>query len=129
MPGRALLDTSAAAALLRGDPALARTLDELDTAHTSVVVLGELIYGARLSTNAEANLEQVAAFAAAVTVLPVDRPTSEVYARIKKALREKGRPIPDNDLWIAAAAVRHGLALLNRDAHFDEVDELQRLTW
>lgn len=129
MPGRALLDTSAAAALLRGDPALADRLDELETAHTSVVVIGELIYGARVSANAEANLEQVAAFAAAVTVLPVDRPTSEVYARIKKSLREKGRPIPDNDLWIAAAAVRHGLALLHRDAHFSEVDELQSLTW
>ena len=129
MPGRALLDTSAAAALLRGDPALANRLDELDTAHTSVVVIGELIYGARLSSNAEANLEHVAAFAAAVTVLPVDRPTSEVYARIKKSLREKGRPILDNDLWIAVAEVRHGLALLHRDAHFSEVDELQSLTW
>jgi len=129
VPGRALLDTSAAAALLRGDPVLADTLGELDIAHTSVVVIGELIYGARLSANAAANLEQVAAFAAAVTVLPVDRTTSEVYARIKKSLREKGRPIPDNDLWIAAAAVRHGLALLHRDAHFSEVDELQSLTW
>lgn len=129
MPGRALLDTSAAAALLRGDPALADRLDELDTAHTSVVVIGELIYGARVPANAEANLEQVAAFAAAVTVLPVDRPTSEVYARLKKSLREKGRPIPDNDLWIAAAAGRHGVALLHRDAHFSEVDELQSLTW
>ena len=129
MPGRALLDTSVAAALLRGDPGLARTLDQLHIARTSVVVIGELMYGARLSTNADANLRKVAAFAAAANALPVDRPTSDVYARIKKSLREKGRPIPDNDLWIAATAVRHGLALLHRDAHFEGLDELQSLTW
>lgn len=129
MPGRALLDTSAAAALLRGDPTIADTLDDLEVAHTSVVVIGELVYGARLSANSEANLDRVGAFAAAVTVLPVDRGTSEVYARINRSLREKGRPIPDNDLWIASTAVRHGLSLLHRDVHFDEIDELARLTW
>lgn len=110
MPGRAILDTSAAAALLRGDPTIAGTLDALDVAHTSVVVIGELIYGARLSENSEANLGRVAAFAAAVTVLPVDRGTSEVYARMKKSLREKGRPIPDNDLRRQPRnVIRHGL--------------------
>ena len=129
MPGRALLDTSAAAALLRGDHTLNDTLEALREVYTSVVVIGELIYGARLSANSEANLERVAAFAAAVTVLPVDDATSEAYARIKQLLRRKGRPIPDNDLWIAATAAQHGLALLHNDAHFDEIDELPGLRW
>lgn len=75
------------------------------------------------------NLEHVAAFAAAIVILPADRETAEVYARIKQGLRSKGRPIPDNDLWIAATAIQHGVALLNRDAHFDEIDELASETW
>jgi tRNA(fMet)-specific endonuclease VapC len=127
--GRALLDTSAAAALLRGDAALGSVIADLTEVYTSVVVVGELIYGARLSANTEANQGQVAAFAAAITVLPVDELTAQVYARSKQSLRPKGRPIPDNDLWIASTAVHHGLSLLHRDAHFDEIDEVERLSW
>lgn len=129
MPGRALLDTSAAAALLRGDTALESVFDDLSEVYTSVIVVGELMYGARLSAKAESNREQVAAFAAAISVLPVDELTARVYARIKQSLRAKGRPIPDNDLWIASTAVQHGLSLLHRDAHFDEIDEVERLSW
>ena len=129
MPGRVLLDTSAAAALLRGDPGVGEALERSDEVYTSIVVVGELMYGARHSKNAPSNLEHVAAFAAAIVVLPANQGTADVYARIKHALRTKGRPIPDNDLWIAATAVQHELALMNRDAHFDEIDELESETW
>lgn len=101
----------------------------MDEVHTSIVVAGEHLYGARHSKNAPSNLEHVAAFAAAIVVLPADQETADVYARIKQTLRTKGRPIPDNDLWIAATAIQHQLGLLNRDAHFDEIDELASQTW
>ena len=129
MAGSALLDTSAAAALLRGDPAISDRLKTLAEVYTSVVVIGELMYGARLSANSASNLERVAAFAAAVPVLPIDQGTSAVYANTKRALRAKSRPIPDNDLWIASAALQHGLSLVHRDAHFDEIEELASITW
>ena len=129
MAGRVLLDTSAAAALLRGDQAVLQKIEASPEGFTSIVVLGELLYGARLSTNSASNVAQVAAFAAAIVVLPADEQTADVYAGIKVALRTKGRPIPDNDLWIAATAIQHDVALLNRDAHFDEVDDLARETW
>ena len=129
MAGRVLLDTSAAAALLRGDQGVGAKLEKSEEVYTSIVVIGELLYGARHSTNAASNLGQVAAFAAAIVALPADQQTADVYARIKQALRTKGRPIPDNDLWIAATAIQHGLTLLNRDAHFDEIDELVSETW
>jgi len=127
--GSVLLDTSAAAALLRGDQAVGDKLETSEDVYTSIVVIGELLYGARHSTNAAANLEQVAAFAAAIVALPADQQTADVYGRIKQELRAKGRPIPDNDLWIAATAIQYGLALMNRDAHFDDVDELVSETW
>lgn len=129
MAGSVLLDTSAAAALLRGDQAVGDKLETSEDVYTSIVVIGELLYGARHSTNAAANLEQVAAFAAAIVALPADQQTADVYGRIKQELRAKGRPIPDNDLWIAATAIQYGLALMNRDAHFDDVDELVSETW
>ena len=125
MAGRALLDTSLIVELLRGDPAVAEKVGNLDEIFTSVVVIGELPYGARHSANSEANLQLVADFASSITALPSDRVTADTYARLKHGLRVKGRPIPDNDVWVAAAAVQHGLTLLSRDAHFDEIDELK----
>jgi tRNA(fMet)-specific endonuclease VapC len=126
VPGRALLDTSAAAAFLRGDQALADRVASLDEVFTSVVVVGELLYGARHSSNPEANLGRVTSFVSAIVVLPCDGTTAEVYARVKQDLRAKGRPIPDNDLWTASTALQHGLALIDRDAHFDQIEELER---
>jgi len=126
VPGRALLDTSAAAAFLRGDQALADRVAGLDEVFTSVVVVGELLYGARHSSNPDANLGRVTSFVSAIVVLPCDGATAEVYARVKQDLRAKGRPIPDNDLWIASTAIQHGLSLIDRDAHFDQIEELER---
>lgn len=108
---------------------MGEALKDLDEVYTSIVVVGELLYGARHSKNAPSNLEHVAAFAVAIVVLPADQETADVYARIKQTLRTKGRPIPDNDLWIAATAIQHQLGLMNRDAHFDEIEELASQTW
>jgi tRNA(fMet)-specific endonuclease VapC len=129
VPGRALLDTSAAAAFLRGDQVLADRVAGLDEVFTSVVAVGELLYGARHSSNPDGNLERVSSFVSAIVVLPCDDATAEVYARVKQDLRSKGRPIPDNDLWIASTAIQHGLRLIDRDAHFEQIEELERETW
>lgn len=59
-------------------------------------------------------------------VLPIDEPTALVYAQIARKLRTTGRLIGTNDLWIAASAVRHGVAVVTADvAHFTRIDELQ----
>jgi tRNA(fMet)-specific endonuclease VapC len=101
----------------------------LDEVFTSVVAVGELLYGARYSSKPDANLSRVSSFVAAIVVLPCDDATAEVYARVKRDLRAKGRPIPDNDLWIASSAIQHGLRLIDRDAHFEQIEELERETW
>jgi tRNA(fMet)-specific endonuclease VapC len=61
-------------------------------------------------------------------VLPLDVATVSRYGVLKAALQKKGRPIPENDLWIAASAVQH-LILATRDRHFEQVDSLQMETW
>lgn len=129
MAGSTLLDTSAVVAFLRGDRSLVDRLGQLDHVYTSVIVIGELLYGALHSANPDRNLERVTDFAGSIVALSCDSETAKAYARLKQDLRAKGKPIPDNDLWIAATSVQHGLTLMHRDAHFDEIEEVQLETW
>ena len=62
-------------------------------------------------------------------VLTVDAGTAERYAEVRDELKRKGRPIPGNDLWIAALTRQHALPLLSQDRHFDFVPGLERLGW
>ena len=62
-------------------------------------------------------------------VFPCDLETAQWYGIIKDQLRRKGRPIPDNDIWIAAIAMQYDLILVTRDSHFDEVESLQTEHW
>jgi predicted nucleic acid-binding protein len=61
--------------------------------------------------------------------LACDIGTSREYGRIKNLLHKTGHPIPENDIWIAALAMEHGLTLVSRDEHFKKVDELKRVAW
>lgn len=69
------------------------------------------------------------AFANVNVVLGCDTETSRIYGEIKNALSNKGRPIPENDLWIAAISIQHGLNSVSRDAHFEQIDNLKIETW
>jgi tRNA(fMet)-specific endonuclease VapC len=62
-------------------------------------------------------------------VIPCDATTARHYARLRNRLRGKGRPIPENDLWIAATAIEHGLVLVSRDEHFAQVEGLLVESW
>ena len=128
MPGRYLLDTNAAIALLNGDARIAGMLAGADLFLSSIAV-GELYYGAYKSSRVAANLAKVAAFVAANVIVGVDQGACEAYGRLKAVLRAKGRPIPDNDLWIAAAAIQLGAALVSRDTHFANVEGLVVHSW
>ncbi|MEO1367025.1 MAG: PIN domain-containing protein [Acidobacteriota bacterium] len=44
-------------------------------------------------------------------------------------MRQRGRPIPENDMWIAASALQHNLALATRDSHFQTVEDLSVVRW
>ena len=104
-------------------------LNAVDELFVPAVVLGELRYGARKSRQAQVNLDRIRDFEAAVSVLPVSAATAEHYGIVKEALRAKGRPLPENDIWIAAIAVQHGLPVVSRDEHFRDVDGLELVRW
>jgi tRNA(fMet)-specific endonuclease VapC len=129
MAGRLLLDTSVVIDLFAGDDAVQRGLAEAEEIFVPSVAIGELLYGARISARAEANVAHVEAFSAAVVVLACDLETAYHYSEIKAVLRTKGRPLPENDVWIAALAKQHDLALATRDGHFREIEGLSLTAW
>ena len=90
---------------------------------------GSLYFGAECSQRLEENLARVEEFETAVSVLGSDRDTARYYSRIKAGLKKKGKPIPDNDIWIAATARQHGLVLVTRDRHFLEIEGLENEAW
>ena len=129
MNGSFLLDTNVVIAIFAQDAAVHQRLAEASEAFVPSIVLGELYYGARKSTRVQSNVEIVDRFAAASRVLACDSITAQHYGRFKNLLREKGPPIPENDIWIAAITEQHQLTLVSRDAHFNEIEGLPVESW
>lgn len=130
MAGRKfLLDTNAIIALQRNNDDLKQLLSTSTDIFVPVVAIGELYFGAYKSTHVEQNRLRVAQFAEDRVVLDTDVNTADVYGQVKQQLRAKGRPIPENDVWIAALAIQYNLTLVTNDAHFNEVDNLSSQGW
>jgi tRNA(fMet)-specific endonuclease VapC len=81
------------------------------------------------STRAKENLGAVEHLAAHCRVLPADEGTAAAYANVRASLKARGRPIPENDVWIAAICIQHGTPLATGDAHFDSVEGLRLVRW
>ena len=62
-------------------------------------------------------------------ILNADENTAQFYGSIVASLYKKGKPIPINDVWIAAIALQHGLTLVTRDKHFSEIEGLIIESW
>jgi predicted nucleic acid-binding protein len=118
-----LLDTSAYSALHRGDHNVLDILRRSETVAISATVLGELYSGFRAGTRWRENMAQLARFQnqPSARTLNITKETAIRYAEIDVYLRKKGRPIPRNDVWIAASALEHGLEVVTFDEHFSEI--------
>jgi tRNA(fMet)-specific endonuclease VapC len=114
---------------MAGEPAIRQRVTEAEQVLLHVVVAGELYFGAERSGKRQQNLQRVEALLATANVVGVSLETARNYGLIKTALRRKGLPIPDNDLWIAAAAIEYGAAIATRDAHFDAIENVAVIRW
>lgn len=121
---KVLLDTNAYAALFRGHEGVATRVRRAEQVLVSTIVAGELLFGFRNGSRFEKNREELEDFLASpyVSLLPVTLVTADRFGRIAAALRRKGRPLPTNDIWIAAHAMESGADLLSFDQHFDAVE-------
>jgi len=127
--GDFLLDTNIVVALFASDDAVIGNAETADSVFVSSTVVGELFFGAYNSVRLDENVERVALFVATNAVLSCDADTARLYGRLKTKLRVKGRPIPENDLWIAAIAEQYSLTLVSRDAHFNDIEDLVVVAW
>ena len=132
---RYLLDTNTCSRIQADDPSVLSRVAALPRGAalcTSVVVQGEILYGAYRQPEPRRGrlLRGFAVFLDTVPdVLPITPAVAEWYARLKAHLAGRGAPIPANDMWIAATALELGLVLVTDDAHFDRVPGLTVENW
>lgn len=119
-----LLDTNSCSALFGGkDKKLKDVLKEAEIVFVSPIVIGELLTGFRAGSRERKNRKILEDFLTdqAVETLDITRETAEIYSQIKAFLRAKGKPIPTNDIWIAAQAIETGSILVSFDRHFSNI--------
>jgi predicted nucleic acid-binding protein len=124
-----ILDTNSLSAWRDGSLSLLEVLASSAELSLPVIAIGEYRFGlvnSRRQADGEAWLNRVLA---SVQVLPVTLETTAEYGLIRAELKAQGRPIPANDLWIAALARQHDTAVLSRDRHFDAVEGIHRIDW
>ena len=124
-----ILDTNALSAVADDDPAIVPLLARADHIAIPVIALGEYRYGIAQSRHRASYAEWLKGLLHDCLVLDANEPTTRYYAEITLELKQKGRPIPTNDIWIAALCRQHSLPLLSRDRHFDLVGGIRRIGW
>lgn len=103
-----------------------RAVQRADRIVLTPVVLGELRAGFVRGTRRGKNEAELARFRESprVDLVDLDEGTADRYAAIVESLRGAGKPIPTNDVWIAASAMQHGLRVMTTDAHFRHVAQV-----
>ncbi len=129
MDGKFLLDTNIIIKLFRGDKSIENAIISAELIFVSSIVVGELFHGAYLSQEIDLNKERIKSFVETCTILSPDFESAEEYGKIKSELKRKGKPIPENDIWIAAIARQHQLILVTYDKHFENIEQLLIRKW
>lgn len=123
---RLLIDTNIYSYALRGDGAVIEILQEADEIGIAVISIGELLSGFMRGGREKKNREELEKFldSPRVVIYSVNEDTAEFYAQTLDNLRKAGKPVPTNDIWIAAVAFQNGLKLFTKDVHFQFIPGL-----
>ena len=130
-----LLDTNHCSHIMARDEAVLKQLAANAHAGTAISVIseGELFYMAERSERRDGNLIRVREFLDGVRIYSINSTTAEIYGRLKRDIFERFAPkekakrrhittvnlgFDDNDLWIAAVALQHGLTVVSHDDDF-----------
>jgi len=120
------IDTNRYRDLCDGEEDVVRLLEEAESVHVPLIVIGELragfAWGKRGREN-EAVLQRFLMKPGVAVLYPGDA-TTRYYASIFRQLKQQGTPIPTNDLWIAALVLERDLVLCSRDGHFPKIPQL-----
>jgi predicted nucleic acid-binding protein len=126
---RFCLDTSAYSHFKRGHAPVVEQLDRAEWVGIPAVVVGELWTGFLQGDQIERNEAELQEFVANpyVEVVQIDERVARVYGEIVVDLRKAGRPLPTNDIWIAAASATAGATVLTYDEHFKDMTRIGSL--
>jgi tRNA(fMet)-specific endonuclease VapC len=127
--GKTAVDTNAIIAYRAGVSEVCRLIKEAELILVPAPVLGELLYGALNSQRIRENQEAIYNFLRYALFIQSDENIAARYASVRHKLRKIGRPIPENDIWIAAACLEFDVPLLTRDAHFENIEGLRVINW
>lgn len=122
----AVIDTNIYSAFKAGVQEVIYDIARFERILVCTTVLGEILSGFKLGTKERDNRSELELFldTPRVSIAVADYETSEFYSEIFKNLRKKGRPIPTNDMWIAASALQHGATIFTFDSHFKYIEGL-----
>jgi predicted nucleic acid-binding protein len=123
---RICIDTSAYSQFKRGHKKAIDTITSAREVYLPAIAMGELRTGFLLGKNSKKNEEELQVFLSypVVKVLEVDDLCSQIYAEILVELRSAGKPIPTNDIWIAALAAKQGATVITFDQHFESIQRV-----
>ena len=124
-----ILDTNARSAYLDSTPEAVEIVSGAHDLAIPVIVAGEFAFGVAQSRHREAYERSLQRMLDRCTVLDIGIETARHYAAIRLEFKSAGKPIPSNDVWIAALSRQHAIPVMSRDSHFDFVGGLRRLTW
>lgn len=122
-----LLDTNAYTAFKRNKFEALEIIRNVDIIGINTIIIGELLGGFTLGNKLNINRDELQKFlnSSRVKIFNINQETAEYYALIYSELRKKGRPIPTNDMWIAATAIQYNLILFSYDSDFLSISNLK----
>jgi tRNA(fMet)-specific endonuclease VapC len=125
------LDTNAYTALGRGDKTLSKLIASIVHIGLPITVLGEIQFGIINGSQAKTNSIMLERFISntRVEILDINDSTAKLYGEIATELRRNGRPIQQNDIWIAALCKQHGYRLVTNDTGFSNITGLELINF
>ncbi|MDH5400271.1 MAG: type II toxin-antitoxin system VapC family toxin [Cyclobacteriaceae bacterium] len=124
-----LLDTNIVIDLFKGQRDIADKINESGNVYLPIPTLGELYLGAENSGRRTHHFRQIDALLQIIEIINTSQRTAEMYGILKVKLKRLGKPIPENDIWIAALAKEHDYTIVSRDKHFNNIPDLVTIPW
>lgn len=121
-----LIDTNAYTSFKRNEKEVIEVLRHAASIVISPIVIGELVAGFDGGSKSKQNKIELQEFLESprVSIYPITIDTSRFFSHIFCILKTKGKPIPSNDMWIAAQALEHGCVVCTHDKHFASIEGL-----
>ena len=124
-----LADTNILIAFINNEQKIIEKFNLIDEVYVSCISIGELFLGANLSMKKDKNIFLINSLLACCKMYDINLQTAKFYAKIKADLRQIGKPIPDNDMWIVATALENNLVIASRDKHILNLNNISSEKW